>query len=162
MELIMGIVSVILFIFILAIEYRRKFNVTRIRGSIIEAGNYLCIFLSLLISYMLMIHVKAFGQTITLTLVKLINIIDDYSYFPIIFAMIMLFVIAVVVYIVLRIIFALLIRVILNPYIRKINKTQETKTEKEKRRLGMFLSIPRALFYMCLLFVVLNVAVKIL
>lgn len=162
MELMMGIASVVLFIFVLIIEYNKKFNLVRIRRSIIEAGNYFCIFLSLLISYILMIHVKEIGQTITLVLVKLIDVIDNYSYFAIILGMIILFVLAVIIYIVLRIILALLIKFILNPFIRKINKTQETKTDRQKRRLGMFLSIPRALFYMCLLFVVLNVAVKVL
>lgn len=160
MELIIGTLSVILFIIILFMEYHRKFNITRIRKSIIEAGNYLCIFLSLILSYMAMIHVKEIGQLISLALVSLIDLVDDYTYFPIIFAMVVFIVLALVIYIIFRIIFALLIKLVLNPLLKRINNSQVNKTEKSKKITGMFLSLPRAAFYMCLVFLILNVTIK--
>lgn len=160
MELIIGVLSVILFIIILFMEYHKKFNIIRIRRSIIEAGNYLCIFLSLVLSYMGMMHVKEIGQLISLALVSLIDLVNDYTYFPIIFAMVIFIVMALVIYIILRIILALLIKLILNPLLRRINNSQGNKTEKSRRVTGMFLSLPRAAFYMCLVFVILNVAIK--
>lgn len=154
------VLSVVLFIFVLAVEYRKKFNITRIRGSIIEAFNYLCIFLSLLISYIIMSNFKEIGQFITLSLVDLTSLVNDYRYFPIIFAMVIFFLIAFAVYIILRIILAFLVRFIIGPILNKIHRSEDRRTEKSKRRLGMILNIPRALFYMCLLFVILNVAVN--
>ncbi|MDO4534189.1 MAG: hypothetical protein Q4B63_00085 [Clostridium perfringens] len=160
MELIICVLSVILFIVILFMEYHRKFNITRIRRSIIEAGNYLCIFLSLVLSYTAMTHIKEFGQVISLCLVSLIDLVNDYTYFPTIFAMIVFFLIAIVIYIILRIILALLVKLILNPILRRINNSQVNKPEKSKRLTGVFLSLPRAAFYMCLIFLILNITVK--
>ncbi len=160
MELIICALSVILFIVILFMEYHKKFNITRIRRSIIEAGNYLCIFLSLILSYITMTHVKELGQLMTLALVGLIDLVNDYMYFPIVFAMVVFIVIALVIYIILRIILALLVKLILNPYLRRINNFQVNKTEKSQRLTGVFLSLPRAAFYMCLIFLILSVTVK--
>lgn len=160
MEIGICILSVILFIFVLVAEYRKKFNIIRIRGSIIEAFNYLCIFLSLLASYIIMSNFKEIGQFITLSLVDLTSLVNDYRYFPIIFAMVIFFLIAFAVYIVLRVILAFLVRIVISPSLNRIHHSQERRSEKSKQRLGMILNIPRALFYMCLLFVILNVAVN--
>lgn len=162
MEVFICVVSVILFIAVLILEYRKKFNISRIRKSIIESCNYLCIFLSLALAYIAMSHIKDIGQFITLSLVDLIGFINDYRYFPIIFAMLIFFLMAFVIYIILRIILAFLVKFILSPILTKIHNSQDKRTEKSKKRLGMFLNIPRAFFYMCLLFVILNVAVNIL
>ena len=159
MEIVIFILSVILFIFVLAVEYKKRFNITRIRGSIIEALNYFCIFLSLIVSYIIMSNLKEIGQFITLSLVSLTSLVNDYIYFPLIFAMIIFFLIAFAVYIVLRVILVCLVRFVIGPSLNKIHHSQERRTEKSKQRLGMLLNIPRALFYACLFFVILNVVV---
>ncbi len=160
MEIVICILSVVLFIGVLFLEYRKKLNIGKARKSIIESCNYLCIFLSLIASYIIMSNVKEVGQLITLSLVDLISFINDYRYFPIIFAMLVFFLIALVIYIILRIILAFLIKLILSPILTKIHNSQDMRTEKSKKRLGMILNIPRAFFYMCLLFIILNVAVN--
>lgn len=107
-----------------------------------------------------MSNFKEIGQFITLSLVDLTSLVNDYRYFPIIFAMVIFFLIAFAVYIVLRVILAFLVRIVISPSLNRIHHSQERRSEKSKQRLGMILNIPRALFYMCLLFVILNVAVN--